>query len=365
MTDLASRGGVKKCANPNDPMAYYTRKDTPIYHAMFDNYAICDRYFCSVMGPTWPNRFYLHAASSGGIKKNTPREGSFVDTIWHRLADKCLSAVNYYADAPWMDGALPGIIAHFTAFDTARVFDNQPLAPVGGIGGFLPEWARKAIDHPTFETQCREGKLPTVSIIDPAFLAAPNDDHPPHDVMAGQAFVSMIYKMLTSNIEQWKKTLFIITYDEHGSFYDHVAPPVVQEDENAEFRQLGFRVPCILVGPYVKKNYVSHVQYDHVSLLSTLTRRFNLKSLNKRVDKANDLRDLIDFDALESKPKDPAAMPKIQVSEKAAHESIRDSDGQKEIANLLLGGPVTLEDKKVYTDKFLENADRLGVADVK
>src|SRR5262249_40155386 len=121
----------------------------------------------------------------------------------------------------------------------------------------------------SFEEACREGTLPTVSIIDPGFSLTPCDDHPPHDIAAGQAFIATIYRMLTSNLDQWSKTLFIICYDEHGSFYDHVRPPVVMEDERPEFRQLGFRVPALVIGPYVKKNYVSHVQYDHVSFLST------------------------------------------------------------------------------------------------
>jgi phospholipase C len=360
--------GQKKCGNLPDPMAYYKRKDTPIYHALFDNYAICDRYFCSVMGPTWPNRFYLHAATSKGKKKNSPITDARLDTLWDVLHEKCISAVNYYADAPWAAGAFQKTTQFWNFWNRkqgmARMFDNQPIAPIGGADGFLPEWARRAVGHQTFEQRAKEGTLPTVSILDPAFLAAPNDDHPPHDVQAGQTFVSMIYKLLTSNEEQWKKTLFLITYDEHGSFYDHVAPPSVREDENGEFQQLGFRVPTLVVGPYVKKNFVSHVQYDHSSVISTLTRRFNLRSINSRVDKAADFRDCIDFDALERKPDAPAIMPKTRVSESLAQESIYQSTGQKEVANLLLGGPVSQEQKKIYTDKFLSKADELGVAEI-
>jgi len=357
-------GGTGKCGDLKDPMAYYGRKDTPIFHSLFDNYAICDRYFCSVMGPTWPNRFYIHGATAGGNKANKPLWGQGDKTIWGKLRDKCLSARNYYQDIPWIDGAYPGGVVGRT-INTARIFDNQPLAPVGGAGGFVPEFVRRALDYNTFETDCREGTLPTVSFIDPGFLAVPNDDHPPHDVQAGQTLVAALYKMLTMNEEQWKKTLFIITYDEHGSFYDHVAPGRVEAEQNAEFKQLGFRVPCIVVGPYVKKNYVSHVQYDHSSVLSTITRRFNLEVLNDRVRTAKGFEDCIDFDALERAPNAPPTLPRTIVSENHAHESIAESTGQAELAQRLLGGPVSREAKKIATDKFLEAADRLGVVEIR
>src|SRR5690606_14400941 len=146
------------------------------------------------------------------------------------------------------------------------IFDNQPVNS-GRLANVIPN-----LLYDTFEKDCREGTLPTVSYIDPGFIAVPNDDHPPRDVQAGQTLVAAIYKMLTMNEEQWKKTLFLITYDEHGSFYDHVAPPKVRQDAYEDFQQLGFRVPMIVVGPYVKKNYVSHAQYDHTSVISTLTR---------------------------------------------------------------------------------------------
>lgn len=351
--------GYEKCGDLQDPMAYYTRQDTPIFHALFDNYAICDRYFASVMGPTWPNRYYLNAATSFGEKGNKPLWGKGDKTIWGRLRDKCLSSRIYFQDVPWIDGAYPGGVIGRT-INTARIFDNQPLN-AGRLAHVVPN-----LIYDTFEKDCREGTLPTVSFIDPGFVAVPNDDHPPRDVQAGQTLVAAIYKLLTQNEEQWKKTLFLITYDEHGSFYDHVAPPKVRSEANPEFQQLGFRVPMIVVGPYVKKNYVSHVQYDHTSVISTMTRRFNLDPLNDRVRTANDFRDCIDPDALERAPADPIKLPQTQVSEFDAHESNYATPGQSELAKRLTGRSyLDKETKKIYTDKFLEAADRLGVANVR
>jgi len=348
--------GKEKCGELRDPMAYYTRQDTPIFHSLFDNYAICDRYFASVMGPTWPNRFYVNGATSGGAKANKPLYGQGDKTIWGMLRKKCLSSRIYFQDVPWIDGAYPGGVVGRT-INTSRIFDDQP-AGAGALAHIVPN-----LIYNTFETDCREGTLPTFSMIDPGFVAVPNDDHPPRDVQAGQTLVAAIYKMLTMNEEQWKKTLFLITYDEHGSFYDHVAPGVCPEEERAEFKQYGFRVPTLVVGPYVKKNYVSHTQLDHTSVISTVTRRFNLDPLNDRVRTANDFRDCIDQDALErAQPRDPAILPQTRVSEFDAHETNYASPGQSELAKNLTGGPIDRETKKIYTDKFLQAADRLGVA---
>ena len=362
--------GKEKCGDPNDPMAYYTRQDTPIFHALMDNYAICDRYFCSVMGPTWPNRFYLNGATSSGGwrnsdgKGNKPLWGGGGKSMWAKLRDKCLSSRTYFQDVPWIDGAYPGGVVGRT-INTSRIFDNQPSA--GALAHIVPN-----LIYNTFETDCREGTLPTVSYIDPGFIAVPNDDHPPRDVQAGQTLVAALYKMLTTNEEQWKKTLFLITYDEHGSFYDHVTPPdhrrsrSAAAETNPDFKQLGFRVPMIAVGPYIKKNYVSHVEYDHTSVISTLTKRFNLDAINDRVRAANSFEDLVDFDALERAPADPAILPRTTVSEFDAHETNYASPGQSEMAQNVTGKSyIDRETKKIYTDKFLEAADRLGVANVK
>ncbi len=363
-TDI--HGGEAYCAKLADPMAFYKREDLPIYHALFDNFTLCDRWFCPVAGPTWPNRFYLHAATAGGKKTNESLNVWKTKTMWSILRKKCFSAMNFYGDVPFVAGAFPTSIGHIDVvghgLNIARIFDNQPLAPLGK--DILPEWVRSAVDTPTFQTLCREGKLPTVSVIDPAFLTAPVDDHPPHDIMAGQTFVSAIYKMLSESPD-WHRTLFLITYDEHGSFYDHVAPPIVEAETDPDFKRQGIRVPTLVIGPYVKKSFVSKAQYDHVSFLSTITRRFDLEVINDRVRTANDLSDCIDRDALERPLSDPAILPQTKVSAGDALDSVLDNPGQPELAERALGAQATREHKKVHTDKFLEAVDKLGIVSVR
>src|SRR5262249_43666112 len=159
-------------------------------------------------GPTWPNRDYLHAATSCGVMTNAkmaiasePDSPNEARTIWHELDHKCISAISYCVDVPWNLG---GFGFNF------RVQSNAIWeSPSSGGNGESNSNRSTA----SFEQACREGTLPTVSIIDPGFSLTPCDDHPPHDIAAGQAFIATIYRMLTSNLEQWSRTLFIICYD--------------------------------------------------------------------------------------------------------------------------------------------------------
>jgi phospholipase C len=129
------------------------------------------------------------------------------------------------------------------------------------------------------------GKLPPVSWIDPHFkdlrVLGPdsNDDHPPSDVLAGQDLILTVYHALSSNADIWPKTLLIITYDEHGGFYDHVAPPPATDDHPG-FQRHGVRVPALLVSPLVTPGSTSthllgpDVHFDHTSIMKTIFTRF-------------------------------------------------------------------------------------------
>lgn len=315
-------------------MGIYAREDLPVMYALADNYTLCDQWFSSVLGPTWPNRFYLHAGSSRGQTGNKPVLG--MRTIWEKMREHCLPVINYYCDLPWAhvvgegfvlsselgDGIVGGILQQF--------FDSQP-----GIGSFYND--------------VKNDNLPAYSLIDPGFSSG-YDDHPPADIKLGQAFISYIYHVLASNPKVWAKTLFVITYDEHGSFYDHVVPPgnvpgsPQSFDEFAGFNQLGIRVPSLVIGPHVKKGYVSHVQYDHCSVISTLYDRYNLASggvghLNERTRHTATLADCIDQSAgVEGGTPlaPPALIPKLEFSESKLMDWVGQPfpDGQEGLARI-------------------------------
>jgi phospholipase C len=139
------------------------------------------------------------------------------------------------------------------------------------------------------------GKLPPVVYIDPAFND--NDDHPPVHPINGQELIENVYRTLAAS-PQWKNILLVITYDENGGFYDHVSPPTTTDDSAPGFDQLGFRVPTMVIGPYVKENYISDTVLDHTSCLAHLINVFGLEPLTAHATAANDLTEFIDMDRL-------------------------------------------------------------------
>jgi phospholipase C len=147
-----------------------------------------------------------------------------------------------------------------------------------------------------FLIEARAGTLPPVVYIDPAF--GDNDDHPPTHPIRGQELIATVYNALAQS-PQWKNCMLVITYDENGGFFDHVPPPKTVDERAAQgFDQLGFRVPTLVAGPYVKQGHVSSVVYEHCSALRELEVAFDLEPLNDRTRAASDLSDFIDAERL-------------------------------------------------------------------
>ncbi len=325
----AHAGGSEK-----EAMGFHDRTQIPFYYWLADNFTVCDHWFSSVLGPTWPNRFFLHAATSNGFKDNRPIWDS-VDTIWDALRDKQLDAKNYAAGfITWFAGGFPSkVVAHQNP--SARIRD--------------------------FFAAAQNGTLPPFSLIDPDFLAS--DDHPSHNILRGQAFVASVYKALAES-PLWPKTLLVITYDENGGFFDHVSPPKTV-DERPDFEQLGFRVPAFVVGPMVKNGYVSKVQLEHSSVAATLKTRFGIRSLNARVDATNDLSDCIDPAKVKagtvSAP--PPGMPTVVMSvADALHDGVGENS-QPYLDVMVARGeatPIDTRDHATRIGEWLEDATRLG-----
>lgn len=273
----ANDGFVTEHGGP-EVMGYHVRDQLPITYALADAGAVCDRFFCSVLGPTWPNRFYLHGGTSNGITGNTPVFGGFT-TIQTVLEDAGLSFNNFYHDLPWRAGG-------YFAF-----------AGNAGIEDFFDKAA--------------QGTLPHVSIIDPQFFGnGANDDHPDHHVHLGQALIASVYEALAQS-PQWGRCLFILTYDEHGGFFDHVTPPAAP-DEESDFQQLGFRVPTIVAGPFVRRGCAVSTVFDHTSILKTIAVRWGLPNLTERMAAANDMSSCIDPATL-GRPNPPVQLPEVPV----------------------------------------------------
>ncbi len=228
-------------ADPSIPLSHHRRADQLISYALADQFVLCDRWFSSLMTSTWPNRLYMHAASSQGMTGNSfPTGGRFTMTaLWDRLDEAGISWANYYTDLP-----------------TIALFARE-------------DWADRVHHIDAFYADAAAGTLPQVVFVDPG--AASNDDHPPHHPMLGQLFISSVVDALATG-PHWERCLFALTYDEAGGFFDHV-PPGLAEDELASegFGQLGFRVPGLVVSPWVRPGSCS-IDLEHASIPATVLR---------------------------------------------------------------------------------------------
>jgi phospholipase C len=265
-----------------DVMGYRVRAQLPVTYALADAGVVCNRWFSSCLGPTWPNRAYLHAATSTGMQDNLPM--LFVEpTIWDRLAAARLGGVNYYHDVPWAFGAF------------------------GKLSGIEP------VER--FFQDAAAGRLPPLAVIDPAFTGGTaNDDHPTKDSQLSQAMVASVVAALGAS-PQWSRCLFVLTYDEHGGFFDHVAPPALRPglEPFSAFDRLGFRVPTVVVGPHVRRGCAVDTAFEHGSVLSTVSRRFGLAPLNPRAAATADLSSCIDPRRLTA-PLPPPRIPVVELS---------------------------------------------------
>jgi len=332
-------------ANP-DPqrvqvMGYHDREHLPVQYALADQYTVCDRWFASVMGPTWPNRFHLHAGTSDGRRDNKPMGFGGPATIWERMAERCRSTRNYFAaPAPWYAAAFP-----------AKAFSGNDALVAARIEDFFQD--------------ARAGNLPEFAIIDPDFLTS--DGHPAHDLSLSEVFLSSIYRAMAES-PQWSRSLLVVTYDEHGGFYDHVAPPQTV-DPRSDFRQLGFRVPALVIGPTVWQGKVVSEPFEHVSVAATLGARYGIESLGPRMDAARDLSACID-PARVNAPAAPARkFPLVEVSQAQVTAALHQPPSQVELAQAIDEHrvPEHMVDSRSHAerlDAWLRHAQELGVVKV-
>jgi phospholipase C len=264
-------GGFLAQGSGNDEFAlsYYNQGELPLIHAAAQNYTLYDRYFCSLLASTWPNRYYKWSAQSGGLINNNPPAatlGNQWETIFDRALSRGLSARYYQSDLPfsavWGPRAVP--------------------------------WTHNVQEY---YQDAAAGTLPNISIVDPPFRDGGGfegmsaDEHPLGDVRLGQAFMADVVNAFVHSPNYRRGALFII-YDEWGGFFDHVRPPRVVDgrmsrDLNKDFGQMGFRTPAVTVSPYSRPRKhkpwrVDHGVYGHESILKLISYRFGIGFLNKR-----------------------------------------------------------------------------------
>lgn len=302
--------GFLKTADVGDlfPISYYGRDPIPCLAALAEGFTTFDHYFCSVLGPTWPNRLYQHCATTDLMATmispgplDTPvfagpdveRPSKLQVAIWDRVLEAGLSARYYFHTEP-----ITGLFDSRRYDEISFTFDR-------------------------FVADAAAGSLPNVCFVDPDFglraelSGMSNDMHPHGSVTAGDALIGDIYEVLRAS-PQWDRLVWVINFDESGGFYDHVVPPTVADDtldrlgipaaergDYPDLSRLGPRVPAVVVSPFAPARIETDGPYEHCSILKMIEWRWGLEPLTARDAGAKNLADALDFNSR----RDPIDLP--------------------------------------------------------
>lgn len=259
--DRMKSHAIMKCFRPSH---------IPVLTTLAKQYAVCDRWFSSIPGPTLPNRAFMHAATSMGRVDMNPIWFDMSDTIYERLDHFNVGARIYFHD--------------FSVAMTFKQFGNKQSKWFGQFDDFV--------------RACKKNTLPAYSFIEPRYYDSDqgadgvyeaNDQHPDHNISQGDQLIADVYNAIRSNPATWESTLFVINYDEHGGTYDHVPPPATVSPDGKiaqdpgehvadippfDFKRLGIRVPAVVISPYVEPGVIDHTVYDHTSVLAMARKLF-------------------------------------------------------------------------------------------
>jgi len=287
--DHGTCNGFVIAVDSTQPMGYFDQSDLPFSYGLATHFPISDRYFCSLMGQTDPNRRYLFCATSSGEVNDTDENfsGSGVPT-----------SVTLYAK----NGTI------FDRLDAAGIewlefYQNVPSELIVPNFNHNPTQVARCQKFDEFLVLAQKGKLPPFTMLDPNYTTTSEEN--PQDVAYGENYMAQVFDALTGS-PQWEKTALFVTYDEHGGWYDHVPPPKAIEPDDippsipkggqpGAFNRYGFRVPLYVISPWSRADYVSHHVSDHTSILAFIEEKWNLPALTWRDANAWKLTDMLDF----------------------------------------------------------------------
>ena len=324
-------------------MGHWNETDLPFYAGLTRTFPLADRWFCSCLGPTFPNRRFLMAATANGLIDDIiagivdyPRGGTIFDLLnrygisWanyhhvphNRLLRKRLGGGGFLRlmrSLKLAAGQLLPFVEHRVRGEIDCTANLYPLGLFRSIGHL------RHIDR--FFKDAANGTLPAVSLVDPDFAAGSEEN--PQDIQVGEGFAASVINAVMHG-RAWPNTLLIWFYDEHGGYYDHVPPPTAVEPDDVEphsllettgpwrwllkhtsvwrtakkvdtapgrYDRYGFRVPAVVVSPYAKPDCVSSTVFDHTSALKLIEEKWNLPPLTRRDAAAVAPWDMLDFTA--------------------------------------------------------------------
>ncbi len=282
--DGGSNAGFVTSGSGPVAMGYWQEHDQPFYYSLASHFPIADRYFCSVLGPTFPNRRYLISATSLGMIDDTlpalfgyPPNG----TIFDRLDEAGIGWKDYCSTL--------GVVV-----SSAELYPELYAKNVG----------TKVVGIDSFFDDAASNQLPGYSLVEPNYLLGSEES--PQNIAIGEHFAARVIDAVMSG-PAWERTLLIWTYDEHGGYFDHVPPPAAIAPDAIPpdtrdgtpayngFRQYGFRVPCAVVSPWARPGYVSHQVFDHSSICALAEAKWNLPAMTYRDANASPMLDMLDL----------------------------------------------------------------------
>lgn len=267
LADYATAAGT---ANSTQIMESYSRDQVPVLSALARQFAVCDRWFGSAPCQTLPNRAFVHAGTSCGRVNNC-----------NGNVDNCLLPPMSVYDSRTIFNVLESTGHAWKVYNDSDLPSLTRIQFYKHLADPFLELHFKGFDD--FVADASSGNLPEYSFVEPNFKFNPNDQHPAHNVLAGEKFLHDIWTAVSTS-PKWKSILLLITYDEHGGCYDHCAPPWTatppdnrkpQQPFNFKFDRYGPRVPAVLVSPYIQAGTVFRsgspdVEYDHTSVIATV-----------------------------------------------------------------------------------------------
>jgi phospholipase C len=282
---------------PDEAMKCFTPEQVPVITALAREFVVCDRWFCSMPGPTEPNRWFVHAGTANDRDANLGKReyvtgmglpwggiefknGSIFRLLKKKGVKYRIYACDEFPNVALLDGV-------------SRTFD------VDDFDDFAEDVASESYDA-------------AYTFIEPSYdvfrdYKGGNSQHPLGSVKAGELLIKRTYEALRKS-PSWASSMLVVTYDEHGGYYDHVAPPPAAPTgykgraSGFTFDRLGPRVPTVIVSPLIPKNLIDHRVYEHSSVISTLIRRFRLGQLTPRTSSSRDFRSLVTLDAPRQTP---------------------------------------------------------------
>lgn len=268
-------------------MGYYDEQDLPYYWNLADQFVLFDNYFSSARTGSITNRMFSIAGQPGAEFNRIPEQGfGDIPTIFDKLEERGISWKYYIKDYnPELN------------YRNLQGLDYLPpqvqWVPLLGYARFLddPELFSRIVDLDEYYVDLENGTLPAVSYV----LLLGATEHPLGDLSLGQRTTRTMIQMLMQS-DAWESSALLITYDDWGGWYDHVAPPKVDE------YGYGFRVPALLVSAYAHQGNIDHTLLDHTSILKFIGENWGIQPLAERDAKANNFLSAFDFTAPPREP---------------------------------------------------------------